>query len=197
MELNDIVIQIIGFIGFGLIGLSYLAKQKKRILLWSIIGGMIVAIHLYFLNGITGALCNIIGGIELVIIYFYDKSGRKNRWPLILLTILISAIIAWLSWAGPQSLLPIFAMTIIMAAFISPEEKYIRYANLIGSTLWLVYDVLVGSISGIICEFFILSMTAIAVWKYRNIAKKRAKKPVIAHKNTKNKVERGKYGQRS
>ena len=162
------MIQTIGFIGYGLVGVSYLAKRKERILLWSLIGGLIIGLHFYLLDGLSGALCNLVGGGALLVIYIYDKCGKRNKLPLILLMIPVSAIIAWSSWAGPASLLPIFATTIILAGFISSQEKYIRIANAIGGTIWLIYGFVIGSISSMICETFIILMTVIALWKYRD-----------------------------
>lgn len=161
--LPEILVQCIGFTAYLVLAISYFCKKKAQILLWNIVASVILAVHFYFLEGLTGALCNLVGGAAMAAIYFYEKYGGRNKKLLIGLMFPVAALIALFSWQDWSSLLPIAASIILVAGFIFTREQYIRIAGLIGGSLWLIYSLVVGSIPGVICEAFVLIGTVIAL----------------------------------
>ena len=71
--LNTLIVQGIGAIGYTLLALSYFKKEKRQILFMQIIAYVMFTIHYYLLSGVTGALCNFLGLIALIIIYVFEK----------------------------------------------------------------------------------------------------------------------------
>ena len=73
------LIQLIGAIGYTTLALSYFKKQKKQILFMQIIAYIMFTIHYYLLSGITGAICNFVGLLALIVIYLYDIYKWKYK----------------------------------------------------------------------------------------------------------------------
>ena len=76
---NTLITQFIGAIGYTSLALSYFKKKKKDILFIEIIAYIFFTLHYYLLNGITGTICNFIGLLALVTIYFFDKYKLSNK----------------------------------------------------------------------------------------------------------------------
>ena len=77
--MDFIIIQIIGGIAYTFLSLSYFRKEKKQILFMQILAYVFFTIHYYMLSGITGATCNLLGLIALIIIYLFEKYNVKNK----------------------------------------------------------------------------------------------------------------------
>jgi hypothetical protein len=57
-----------------------------------------------------------------------------------------------LSWQGPKSLLPMTGTCLAVLGFWCTDVRNIRKFNLPGTILWLIYAILIGSVSSIICN---------------------------------------------
>ena len=75
--MDFLLIQFIGSIGYTTLAISYFKEEKNKILFMQIISYIMFTIHYYLLAGITGAICNFIGLISLVIIYIFEKYNLK------------------------------------------------------------------------------------------------------------------------
>ena len=109
--INMLIIQSIGAIGYLTLALSYFKKKKKDILLIEIISYIFFSIHFYLLNGITGAICNLIGLFALIVIYLSDKYKLHKNY---LISIIRSGPLwesLWTSWSctlsGSRSAFPL------------------------------------------------------------------------------------------
>ena len=79
MDYMFILTQIIGAIGYLTLSASYYKKNKKDILFIQIISYIFFTVHYYMLDGKTGAMCNLLGLIAFVIIYFFEKQKNINN----------------------------------------------------------------------------------------------------------------------
>ena len=91
--LKMLFIQAIGAVGYTTIALSYFKKEKKQILFMQIIAYIFFTLHYYLLNGVTGAICNVIGLFALVTIYLFEKYNIKNKLVLSIFFIALLFII--------------------------------------------------------------------------------------------------------
>ena len=160
----DIIIQIIGFVAYAILAISYFCKKKSQILIWNIVASLILALHFFLLEGLSGALCNLIGAAAMAAIYFYEKRGGKNKKLLIGLMFPVGIAIAFLSWQGILSLVPIAASMVLISGFIFKKPQQVRITGVIGGLLWLIYSIFVGSIAGVACEIVVTTATAIALF---------------------------------
>ena len=154
--IDKIIIQFIGAIGYGLLAFSYLKKEKKQILFIQLISYIFFSIHYYLLNGITGAICNIIGLVALLTIYLFDK--YKINYKLTISTFFIGSIIIVniLTFQNIYSIFPMIASIIVIISFLFESENIIRKVGIISAICWLIYAIVYKSYVTIIFEVITL-----------------------------------------
>lgn len=165
--MKDLLIQMIGGIGYFLLALSFYKKEKKEILIMQVISYIFFTIHYYLLNAITGTMCNILGLISLVIIYYLSVKN-KNKKTIVLIMIPILLIISLLTYQNIFSIFPIIAVIISLLSFINDNENIIRFIGIISAIGWLIYAIVYHSYVAIIFEIFIIISTVIAYIKNKN-----------------------------
>ena len=166
-----IIIQIIGAIGYGTLGLSYFEKEKKQILYMQIIAYIFFTIHYYLLNGITGAICNLIGLVALLTIYIFEKYKLKNKIPVAILIIILLIIVNIITFQNIYSIFPMVASVIVIISFLENNENDIRGIGVLAAVCWLLYAIVYKSYIAILFEVVTLINVCIALLK--NISKKK------------------------
>ena len=121
--MNAIFTQFIGAIGYTTLAASYYKKEKKKILFMQIIAYVMFTIHYYLLNGITGAICNLIGLFALLIIYLYEKYNEKNKNLLAMSFIIVLIIINVGTFQNFFSIFPMIASVIVILSFLTDNER--------------------------------------------------------------------------
>ena len=163
--LNFIIIQIIGGIAYSLLSYSYFKKEKRDILFIQLFSYILFSIHYYLLDGITGAICNIIGLFALLMIYFFEKYHLKNKILFSILFISILFIINILTFQNIFSIFPLIASIIVIISFLLKSENSIRGIGIIAAICWLVYAIYYKSYISIIFEVITLIDVLIAFFK--------------------------------
>ena len=115
-------------------------------------------------NTINEILCNILGFIALILIYFLDKDKKKKKI-LIYSLIPILIIMSYFSYENIFSIFPVFACLISFIAFLKDDEDLIRFIGIISAACWLVYAIIYKSFSAITFEIIIIISTTIAYLK--------------------------------
>lgn len=163
--LNAIIIQGIGAIGYTLLALSYFKKEKKQILFMQIISYVFFVIHYYLLNGITGAICNLIGLFALVAIYVFEKYKLNYKILVSVFFIALLLLINVISFQNIYSIFPMIASTIVIISFLENNENDIRGIGLLAAICWLVYAIAYKSYIAIAFEVITLINIVIAFFK--------------------------------
>ena len=163
--LNMFLVQGIGAIEYSTLALSYFKKEKKQILFMQIIAYIFFTIHYYLLNGITGALCNLIGLFALVTIYFFDKYKLKNKVFISILFIIALLAINIITFQNLYSIFPMIASTIVIISFLEDNENTIRWIGVLATICWLLYAIVYKSYIAIVFEVITLINVIIAFAK--------------------------------
>lgn len=161
-KMEFVFIQIIGFIGYSILALSYFKKSKKEILFLEIIAYIMFTIHYYLLNGITGAICNFVGLIALIFLYLFDKTKYKKILAYFFVIALI--IINIITFQNIYSIFPMIASTIVIISFLMTENE-IRKIGIIAAICWLIYAIIYKSYIAIIFEVLTLISVVVAFIK--------------------------------
>ena len=168
---NTLITQFIGAIGYTSLALSYFKKKKKDILFIEIIAYIFFTLHYYLLNGITGTICNFIGLLALVTIYFFDKYKLSNKILVSMIFVIILLIINIITFQNLYSIFPMIASTIVIISFLSNDENHIRIIGVISAICWLIYAIVYKSYIAIIFEVITFINVCIALFK--NIGNKK------------------------
>ena len=148
------MIQCLGAVGYLILSLSYFKKEKRQILFMQIISYLFFALHYYFLSGITGTICNLLGLFSLLSIYLFEKYKLKNKLFISVLFILLIFIINMMTFQNIYSIFPMIASIIVIVSFFSNDENFIRKIGIVSAICWLIYAIVYKSYISLIFEFF-------------------------------------------
>lgn len=166
--INTLLIQGIGAIGYSTLAFSYYKEKKEQILLMQIIAYIFFTVHYYLLNGITGAICNLIGLVALVTIYVFEKYNLGNKLFISITCMLAVFLINIITFQNFFSIFPIIASIIVIISFLDNNEKNIRIIGVIAAVCWLIYAIAYKSYISIVFEVFTLIGVFIALLKNNN-----------------------------
>lgn len=176
--LNTLVVQGIGGIAYTLLALSYFKKEKRQILFIQIFAYIFFLLHYYLLNGITGAICNLIGLLALSTIYIFEKRTTKNKDTLLGIVVVFFTVLMLVAnivtFQNIFSIFPMVASVIAIVSFLRKSENDIRGIGILVAICWLIYAIVYKSYISIIFEAITLIDVVIAFLK--NLQNKKNRK---------------------
>jgi hypothetical protein len=159
------IAQIIGFIGLLLGVLSFQQKQRKGILLFQILASGVYFFHFLLLGALTGAVMNILGAARNWVFYHQDKPwAGKVIWLYFFL--IAYAISTLLTWKNPSSILPLIGMYAGTVSYWLKNPKSIRLVILFSPPCWFTYNLIAGSIPGMLTEIFTAVSVIVAIVRF-------------------------------
>lgn len=168
---GQIIAQTLGFIGTFIIIIGMQQKKYKHIVMCKIGNEFLASIHYLLLGGYTGMLANFASCLTNGCYYFRIKKG-KSTLPFQIIFGAMFVVIGALSWHGLISIFVVLAKLISSVALGIKNPRIIRILNLISNPCWLVYNIYVGSIAGIITDSLVTISVLIAVIRLDIFSKK-------------------------
>lgn len=182
MELTAVYIwsQILTVVEYGLLGASYLAKNRKAIVLLDI-ASMATGIIVFLLLGADLGMAMSVVILLANFYYLWDEhaEGTKNRLTLrdyIVLVIVLAliAVLAVLTYDGPLSLLSVAATVLYeISIFWQGNTKVYKLLGIPVAFCWMTYNGFVGSIFGVLCEFFMFVASVVGYMREVKSGKKK------------------------
>ena len=166
--INTLLVQGIGAIGYSTLAFSYYKEKKEQILFMQIIAYIFCTIHYYLLNGITGAICNLIGLVALITIYVFEKYNLGNKLFISITCMIAVFVINIITFQNFFSIFPIIASIIVIISFLDNNEKNIRIIGAMAAVCWLIYAIAYKSYVSIVFEVLTLVGVLIALLKNNN-----------------------------
>ncbi|MBR7058386.1 MAG: YgjV family protein [Stomatobaculum sp.] len=161
-----ILTQLVGFAGTALVIGAFQIKDTKRMMYVHALAALFFTLHFLMLRALGGAFSQFLYMANIFLLNdtkhgFASWKGWKH---------VVSALLALMTvctWQGPISLIPCFASIANTYANWSRNGKVIRLNRLcFASPLWILYDALVGSVSGIVCEAFSIGSILVSLFRY-------------------------------
>lgn len=164
---ETIFIQAIGFVGVACFIISYQIKSNKALFAMQVTGTCLFCLQFLLLEAYTGCFNLMLVILRNLMLLFAE--GRPwilwKGWPVIFSA--ASAVIIGVTWQGPLSLLVFAAMVASMFGYWTRNAQKIRLCNLaVSSPAWLIYDLFVGSIGGVISESITLISIIVSIFRY-------------------------------
>ncbi len=162
-----IISQILTLILYSFLGISYLQKNRNKVLILNIIVDILHIAAMCLLKGYSGAAMGLVSLYRDIFLLIYSrKKNSKNRDIFILITSVILIIIfSFVTYNGIFSMLSIVATLITTFAIWQKNVKYYKFFGIISSLLWILYNVFVFSVVGIILESIIFIFSTIGYIK--------------------------------
>ncbi len=161
-----IIAQILSFIAMVINMIAVQLKTKKQILLTIVASNLLFIISYILLKAYVGAITCGIVAIEIIINTVLEDKGKKTPNLLIIIYLIISILIGITTFRGSIDLLPIIASISFVLTLIQSKEKYVRLLILVNLISWIIYDCFVGAYLAGISDFFVISSTVTAIYRY-------------------------------
>jgi hypothetical protein len=167
----NLIVQGIGILGFVLTVIAFQINNRKWILYLLLVGNLMFGIHLYFLNSLTGSTMRVISIFRAYM--FSQRTNKKwlDNQAVMYLFIVIFFISGIITWKEKFSLFPIVATIIQTVALWMKSTRKMRLICLVGSPLWLIYNIHSGSIAGILTETFVSASIIFAIIRFEVLKK--------------------------
>lgn len=165
--------QLIGSVGTIIMIIGMQQKTYDRIVLSKILNSFFSSVHYFFLGGYTGMLINFASCFANGVYWYRNKRQKSNLVFQILFCVLFVSL-GMLSWHGWISIFVIIAKVLSSVALGIKNTRVIRILNLISNPSWLVYNIFMGSIPGMVGDSLITLSVLIAIIRY-DILKKEEK----------------------
>lgn len=158
-----IIAQIIGIFALIALVLSFQKNNKRTLLKYQITSSFLYATQYLLLKAMSGFFINIVCAIRNIIFSYYEKKVPKIY---LIITIITMIILTILSYNQPISILPGIACIIFSIALSQNNLKITRIVEVISCILYIIYNIKVKALSGLICILTELTSTLIAIYKY-------------------------------
>lgn len=161
-SLTYILSQVFTIINYALLGVTYYAKDRKKILVIGFLSIIANAIAYILLNAWTGVAMCVVALIRNIIFWMDEKKNGKretiNKKDIIILVILYSTIIVStiFTYDGFLSLLSVFATSTYTFSVWQKKTNIYKLLGIPVGILWILYNIYVKSIFGIILESILL-----------------------------------------
>lgn len=147
-----IISQCIGFVAAALLLLSFQQRTHRRIIAMQACSGFLFALQYFMLGAYEGMVGNLVGFVRSLTYYFRGKSKIVDHIACPIVFAILAGLGGMLTYSSPVSLLPMAAMIISSFVIWSPKTQQLRALTIPTSLMWLVYNIICSSYSGIVTE---------------------------------------------
>lgn len=161
-SITYILSQVFTIITYVLLGLTYYAKDRNKVLILSFISVIANGLAYVFLNAWTGVAMCVVALIRNTIFLVDEKKNGKSetitKKDIVILIILysISIISAVFTYDGFLSLLSVFATMLYTFSVWQKKTNIYKLLGIPIGILWILYNIYIISIFGIILETALL-----------------------------------------
>ncbi len=151
----DIFVQSLGIIGIIASVMSFQCEKYKKLIALRTANEFFFALQYMLLGAYTGMAMNIIGCARNLI---FAKTVEKNKSTLLgrIVFSVFFLVFTVLTWAGAKSAIVGVAKVLSTVAYGNKNTSFVRALIFLTSAIWLVYNWLVGSYAGCVCEILTL-----------------------------------------
>lgn len=162
----SVITQAVGFVGTGIVIAAFQCKDTKKLMFVHALAGLLYTLHFFMLGSIIASFSQFLFTVNIFLL-----NDTKHRWAswvgwryvISALLILVTVV----TWKGPADLLPCAASVATTLTNWSRNGRIIRLNRLcFASPAWIIYDIIVGSPSGIACEVFSMGSVLISIYRY-------------------------------
>ncbi|MBQ4086736.1 MAG: YgjV family protein [Clostridia bacterium] len=146
---------------------SFQAKTNKRLMVFQSLVCLFMGIHYVLLGSPSGCAMNMVGFVRNVVYYFSeDVKWLKNRAiPFVFTAVL--GVMGYVFRESPYAFLMIAGLVINSLCLSLQNPHLVRKSILLTSTMVLIYDILLPSVSGAVYESIAIISSVIGLVRYR------------------------------
>ena len=137
--------QIVGFFAFSFYIATYWQKNRKVLLLLSIVICVLFGIQYYLLGSITGLIINLIGILRSISFIYKGKNKFMSGYAIPLIVHSLYILNGVFTWGGWITIFPTVASILNCHTMWQNDTKTIRRLGLPILSMWLIYVIYLNS----------------------------------------------------
>ncbi len=161
----DFIVQLIGFLGLFMSVAAFQFKTHGRIVLCKMASELIFSIQYILLGAWTAAILDFTSVIRNLLFRHLVKKNLSTT-PVIIAFGIFVIITGVVTFDGAMSLLPIASKLLTTVSYGMKNERILRLLTLPSCTMWIIYNLSVGSIAGALGDTITLVSLLIAMYKF-------------------------------
>lgn len=158
-----IISQIIGIIAFSISLIAYHKDKKEKILSNMIISNLLNLIHYLLIGATSGYITKALAIIRDTLIISKNNNKKLNKSIILYILIVVYILVGLITFKNIWSLFPIIAALIYLIPIWNGDKKIVKKTAAFCYLLWLIYNIFVLSLAGIISNTVSIISTIIAV----------------------------------
>lgn len=151
--------QSLGFVSFILAVLCFIQKDDRRLKLMMILMNLNHALHFYLLNAVTSSLCCLFAAGRTAI-----SIKIKEKW-VAGLFIILTSFIGYLTATQWTDYIAVLGSCLGTYALFCLNGIKMRWVIFVGSCLWLINNIIIGSMGGILLETTVIVINLTTIYK--------------------------------
>jgi hypothetical protein len=133
-------------------------RQRRHLLVGQVIACALMLIHFELLGAHTGAIVMLVAGLQAALAIPLGTSTHIKR--VYLASLLLTPVVCYLTWQGPASFFSSLALGIVCIANFQMNQVMQRTILITAIFAWMVHNLMVHSIPGLISNILALSVSA-------------------------------------
>lgn len=159
-----ILSQVFVVLAMIFMGITFLIKNKVKILFLSTLSVLCFALEFLLLGSITGMAVNLVSVFRGIWFFINEKNGKEKDY-ISLSIISVALIIAGYFSANIWMDYLAIVATVIYTYSIWQKNLYVyRYLAVLGSIFWISYNIIYLSLVGLICEICLLIFEIVGIF---------------------------------
>jgi len=155
-----ILSQILAGLAFLLDMVSFQFKKREQILLPLVFSAALLSVHFFLLDQITASLIVFLSAVRM----FLARKFVSEKVMMIFL--LLNTIVLLVTFEHPVNILAFLATTFITYANFRKDDRSLRLLMMVGTTVWIIHNALVGSPGAVIIEASFLTGNIVGYYRY-------------------------------
>ena len=140
--------------------ISFQFKQKQKIVACLCVSGVLISSHFYLLEQWTASMLMLLASIRYLVSIF----SHSKCWMILFLA--ASTLITLATFSGPLSLISFAASACQTWAVFCPSDKRLRQFMLIGTSIWLLNNAMIGSPTAALMELLFVGSNLLGYYRY-------------------------------
>ncbi|MBR3229018.1 YgjV family protein [Candidatus Saccharibacteria bacterium] len=150
---------------FNLIAIQQ--RKKTRLLNIDTIAAFCSLGHYVFLGAWPGIFNKAVTSVRNATAAYEASAKIKVPKYLPLFFVALYVVLGIITYESPVSLLPMAAATIFTIAIYLCDVRKIRYASVVSNVLWIIYNISVYSVVGVLADVILMINGLVAIYRYR------------------------------
>lgn len=156
---DTFIAQGFGFLSFFLALLCFMQKDDRRLKLMMIVMNLNHALHFYLLNAVTSSLCCLFSAGRTAV-----SMKTKATW-VACIFIILTALIGYLTAQQWTDYIAVLGACLGSYALFCLSGITMRWVLFCGSCLWLINNIIVGSIGGVLLEVTVIVINLTTIYR--------------------------------